>query len=542
MTTVKVMQGILKGGKSQTENGFEYYEFLGVPYAKPPIGKLRFKSPQPPESWLNERDATRTNNNNVACQVDVLSGGTVTVGSEDCLYLNVYTPQLPTPESAPLPVIVYIHGGGFIIGNGTMKSENGPDYLIEQNTVVVTINYRLSVLGFLSLDIPEAAGNMGLKDQVKALQWIRDNIGQFGGDKNNVTIMGLSAGSASVEYLILSPTAKGLFHKAILNSGSTLNHWAINFQLLDLTRELVKILDYKGPLDDKKAMHEFLLTIPASNLILAAFQAAAKYSPKRLFFGFVPTVEKDYENNDAFLTTPPYKLLKEGNFSRVPTIRGFVNREGALTGIMKPEAKKYISETSDFIDYYPYDIESNKKDQYNSKFTSAYLKDTKSNDTIEDFIGDLDFKSGVWIAARFSSMNVPVYMYEFEHAGKINHFKKMFGLSSEPGALHGDDFTYHFKKEAFEAIDETDVLIRQRLVTMFSNFAKSGVPVPSSSDLVPVNWPPFTAESTMYLGIGKDLQLKTDYEPKKMAIFEELYAKSFGNVWKLRYLQNIRST
>ncbi|KAL0822711.1 hypothetical protein ABMA28_004730 [Loxostege sticticalis] len=529
MATVKVSQGILKGGKSLTENGFEYYEFLGVPYAKPPIGELRFKSPQPPESWINERDATKTNSNNISYQGD-FAGSAGIIGSEDCLYLNVYTPHLPTPELAPLPVIVFIHGGGFIVGNGTIKGENGPEYLIEQKTIVVTINYRLGVLGFLSLDLPEAAGNMGLKDQVKALQWVRENIGQFGGDKNNVTIMGLSAGSASVEYLILSPTAKGLFHKAILQSGTAINHWAMNFQPLDLARELLKILDYKGSLNDKKAMHEFLLTIPASNLTSAGSQATAKFSSKRIVCGFVPTVEKDYGNGDAFLTSIPYKLLKEGNFNRVPIIRGFCNREGALTGIMNPIAKKSLIETKQFIDCYPFDIESNERPQYNSKLSSAYLEDTKSNDEIEDFFGDFDFIAGVWIAAKFSSINVPVYLYEFEHAGKINGLKKLFGLSlDEPGAMHGDDITYVLKHEAAEGADETDVLVRQRLVTMFSNFAKLGIPVPSSSDLIPVNWPPFTAESKVYLSIGKDLQIKTDYKPKKIAIFEELYAKSFGN-------------
>ena len=162
--------------------------------------------------------------------------------------VNVFTPKVPVARLLMqlLPVMVFIHGGGFVFGNGLAKFENGTDYLIEQNVVVVTTNYRLGAFEFLSLDIPEAAGNMGLKDQ--DLQWVQENIENFGGNKNDVTIFGISAGAASVEYQILSPLSKGLFHKAIMQSGSVLNPWAMDTpeNLKDLGLKLAQELQYRG--------------------------------------------------------------------------------------------------------------------------------------------------------------------------------------------------------------------------------------------------------------------------------------------------------
>lgn len=399
------------------------------------------------------------------------------VGSEDCLYLNVFTPQIPNSKLTLLPVIVFIHGGGFVFGNGTIKSVHGPDFLIEQNIVVVTINYRLGVFGFLSLDIPEASGNMGLKDQVQALEWVRDNIRTFGGDKDNVTVLGLSAGAASIEYLILSPLAKGLFHKAILQSGSALNHWAINFKAVELTKKLVQKLDYQGSLRDSKAIHDYLLTVPTSDLMSAATQLFIEnYTLGRLFFGFVPTIEQDFGNGEAFLTESPYKLLKKGNFNKVPVIKGFCNKDGCLTSATNPEALTILKETKNFSKFLTDNDDF--KDVYSSMFTSTYLGNVISEgeiqDRIEDFFGDLDFVSGVWIAGKIMSSKVPVYMYQFTYESKPNPFRNQFGLTDKQGAVHGDDVYYVMKNDDITNNDEIDVLVRKRMVKMVANFSKMG--------------------------------------------------------------------
>ncbi|XP_053606297.1 juvenile hormone esterase-like [Plodia interpunctella] len=375
-----ISQGKLRGGICKTENGFQYYEFLGIPYAKPPIGELRFKNPEPPEKWDHERDATSISVQNIATQVDFVTGKII--GSEDCLYLNVYTPNL---NSNLLPVIVFIHGGGFIHGNGTIKTENGPDFLVEHNVVVVTINYRLNIFGFMSLDIPEAPGNMGLKDQLKALKWVKTNISNFGGDVNNITLMGISAGAASTEYLMLSPLANGLFHKAIIRSGSALNHWAINYDIVKLTTKVAQLLGYEGAIQERKAIYEFLKTIPETQLIGASFQITETNVSNRVYFGFVPCIEKSFGNNDEILTTDPYKLLEEGNFSKIPVMRGFCNKEGSLMGMMKPIAMKNLIEKKDFMYHWSYNIDPDDREKYNKEFSESYLNNIKPDDEENKF-------------------------------------------------------------------------------------------------------------------------------------------------------------
>lgn len=432
-----------------------------------------FQSPQPPDSWENERDATASDVINTSCQLNFKTGEYV--GSEDCLYLNVYTPKLPSPSTKMLPVMVFIHGGAFIYGSGIIKTDVGPDFIVENDVVVVAINYRLGVFGFLSLDIPEAAGNMGLKDQVKALEWIQKNIEIFGGDKDNVTIFGISAGSASVEYLVLSPSAKGLFHKAILQSGSSLNDWAINYKYKELTSNFVKKLGYKGDTEDSLAVYQFLLRAPAPLLTATAFQVTETFTAKSIFFGFVPIVEKD-SNSDAIITVHPYKLLKEGRFNKVPILRGFCGKEGTLMNMMKPFAVKELLENRNFVSYWSFDLEGD-KEKYNTTFCDIYQKTPQDEDSEKfaaDFFGDLHFSAGIWLAAKLqASCGVPTHFYQFVYDGKLNSAKVLFGLMKK-GAGHGDDMFYLFTNDNIHVQpDETDILVRQRMSKMWTNFAKT---------------------------------------------------------------------
>jgi para-nitrobenzyl esterase len=200
--------------------------FAGIPFAAPPVGDLRFRPPAPPIAWDGERDATRFGP--VSAQnpslMDALFGGEAEPWSEDCLHLNVWTPD-PTPGGDEhRPVMVWIHGGGFEMGSGSSPLYHGASFA-RSGVVLVSLNYRLGSLGFLELgqvDPAEAgSGNVGLLDQVAALEWVRDNIASFGGDPANVTVFGESAGAMSVSLLLSMPAARGLFHKAIAQSGST---------------------------------------------------------------------------------------------------------------------------------------------------------------------------------------------------------------------------------------------------------------------------------------------------------------------------------
>ncbi|HSE04277.1 MAG TPA: carboxylesterase family protein, partial [Methylomirabilota bacterium] len=203
--------------------------FRGLPFARPPVGALRFRPPEPPEPWSGVRDATRFGAS--ATQNGALVGPLMSLGitrtAEDCLYLNVWTPRA---DRARRPVLVWIHGGAFVLGSGSQTLYDGATLARRGDVVVVTINYRLGALGFLrardrfGARLP-ATGNEGLLDQVAALEWVRDEIEAFGGDPGNVTIFGESAGAMSCATLLGLPRARGLFHRAILQSGAANFLW-----------------------------------------------------------------------------------------------------------------------------------------------------------------------------------------------------------------------------------------------------------------------------------------------------------------------------
>jgi para-nitrobenzyl esterase len=271
---VQVEQGLVRGVERQ---GVQVWR--GLPYAAPPVGESRWRPPAPPEAWLGERDADPSG---PIC-IQPPSGGDPGVGpgtpSEDCLYLNVFR---PVAGAEPLPVMVWIHGGGFNNGSGTAHMYDG-SALARRGVVLVSINYRLGRLGFF--DHPalaqvrptdEAAGNYGLMDMIAALRWVQTNAAAFGGDPANVTIFGESAGGAAVTRLMISPEARGLFHRAVVQSG--------------LGRDVGASLAEAGPdgalsAQDRGAAFASAAGIEATAEALRAAAAEALLQPAPSYFG-----------------------------------------------------------------------------------------------------------------------------------------------------------------------------------------------------------------------------------------------------------------
>uniref|UniRef100_A0A1B0EZA8 Carboxylic ester hydrolase n=1 Tax=Phlebotomus papatasi TaxID=29031 RepID=A0A1B0EZA8_PHLPP len=227
--------GAIRGILEISAFGYEYANFYDIPYAKPPLGPLRFKDPEPLEPWSDLLDASINAPNTLDTQVL----------NEDCLKLNVYT-KYARLEHNPQPVMIFITGGWFL-RCPAHKDEVGPEFLLQKDVVLVTFKYRCGALGFLSSDDPEIGvpGNAGLKDQVMALKWVQQNISAFGGDPNNVTIFGCSAGGCSVHYHMLSPLSKDLFHSAVIMSGSAFYPRGLTPKL-NLTTRLARKLGWRG--------------------------------------------------------------------------------------------------------------------------------------------------------------------------------------------------------------------------------------------------------------------------------------------------------
>jgi para-nitrobenzyl esterase len=224
MTTPSIRTPALEIGQGRLAGlQFDRHQaYLGIPFAEPPVGARRFCAPEPPQPWVGTRDATAFAH--AAIQGTHPIPGMAASGprSEDCLYLNVYTPRA---DDGRRPVLFWIHGGGFVLGSGSEALYDGGRLAVQGDVVVVTIHYRLGALGYLSLaahggDAWGATANAGQLDQIAALEWVRANVARFGGDPANVTIFGESAGSAAVATLLAMPAARGLFRRAIMQSGA----------------------------------------------------------------------------------------------------------------------------------------------------------------------------------------------------------------------------------------------------------------------------------------------------------------------------------
>ncbi|KAL3278473.1 hypothetical protein HHI36_013792 [Cryptolaemus montrouzieri] len=234
---VNTENGMIEGSIGYTvDKNKTYYAFQSIPYAKPPIDNLRFQAPQPIDNWEGVLPTIKSPNPCVQTESDNI------IGDEDCLYLNIYTPQLPEITKSLLPVMVWIYGGGFEIGSSEYNLV-GPDYFLDEDVIFVAFNYRLGIFGFLSLGDLVVPGNNGLKDQSLALKWIKNNILNFGGDSNQITVFGHSAGSVSISYHLQSPLSKNLFNQVIMESGTSYCLWGLSRIAPDIAKDVALSLN-----------------------------------------------------------------------------------------------------------------------------------------------------------------------------------------------------------------------------------------------------------------------------------------------------------
>lgn len=309
--------------------------FAGIPFAEAPVGPLRFRPPAPPKPWEGVRDASTFGS--VAPQnpsiMEALFGGESEAWSEDCLYLNVWSPD-PRP-GADLPVMVWIHGGGFEMGSGSSPLYDGTSFA-RDGVVLVTLNYRMGAFGFLELGAldPELAGsgNVGLLDQVAALEWVRDNIAALGGDAGNVTVFGESAGAMSLSLLLSMPRARGLFHRAIAQSGAA-SAAREPAAAVDDTAEFMAAAGLDGLEALRRAEPEQLLAAHAAMAAtrLADPEAVIERTGNPLaFLSFRPVAD------GVEVPTDPLGAVAAGAAAGVPLLIGTNSEEWKLFAMMTP--------------------------------------------------------------------------------------------------------------------------------------------------------------------------------------------------------------
>ena len=302
--------------------------FRGIPFAQPPIGGRRFQPPEPPQAWAGVRDASAFGRSALQ-NASMLGPVAFDVGQtdEDCLYLNVWT---PAGDGARRPVMVWIHGGAFVLGSASQKLYSGEQLARRGDVVVVSINYRLGSFGYLNLHdvcgdgVP--GGNQGVLDQIAALEWVRDEIAAFGGDPRNVTIFGESAGSISVATLLGVPRARGLFHRAILQSGSA-NLVASREQSARVADELLRELGVSAR--DLAALRQ----LPSQHILDAQLKVSLRLQPQLRGLPFAPSIDEDV------LPRSPFDAIRGGSAKDVSVLAGSNLDEMKLFGLMDSGAR-----------------------------------------------------------------------------------------------------------------------------------------------------------------------------------------------------------
>ncbi|XP_069700795.1 juvenile hormone esterase-like [Periplaneta americana] len=563
---VQTKQGRVRGFRVTSFREEEIIAFLGIPYAKPPVGNLRFKAPQPPESWNGTFEAFEEGS---ACPQ--FKGGKI-LDNEDCLFLNVFTKKLPVTGREPEAVMVWIHGGSYTGGSGS-GFIYGPDHLLTKDVVVVTINYRLGMLGFLHLPEAGVGGNNGLKDQTMALRWVQDNIAKFGGDPRRVTIFGESAGGASVHFHMLSSMSRGLFHRVIAQSGTVLSPWA--YANPEFSREIANVqgkhINCNASNDQellrcfqKTSVEKLVVSIKsnASETTLFTLNSLQKRSlayqqqatcfqtetadasrSSRLdaqfpghwigrrgpvvpfyrssyYMPFRPTLDNGgARDEEVFLPADPHAMLSAGNFSDVPAIFGSTNGEANVCVqyvryLNKTFKEAAMNELAKVIA--PMSSEAQGRAITRKAWDFYVGNESFRKESFIDMLTDLGFAAGVVrsLSLQSASASSPLFQYVFGFEGALN-LVKLNLAHNEKGASHGDDVPYLFHTALSHSLDDgsEEMITISRMVRMWTNFAKTGTP---SGDM---KWQPFTVDSPMYLYIGKDLIVRRDLLGRRMGFW-----------------------
>ncbi|XP_063530567.1 acetylcholinesterase-like [Cydia strobilella] len=444
------------------------------------------------------------------------------IGTLDCLRINVYVPEGTNPDSL-LPVMVFIHGGDFRRWNSN-RDTYGPDFLVTKGVILVTFNYRLGAYGFMSIHRSDIPGNAGLRDQWKALLWVRENIVAFGGDNDDVTLFGEDAGAASVEVHILSKNSKGLFHKAILQSGSVLCDWAMAERDTQAPMKLAKYLGLDT--DNVDDALNYLYTIDPKLVITASIDTG-------LIESFKPTVEKEFFRVQSMIKDKPSELLNEASLS-IPIIIGFNSREDhpnvryfsdSLDGYFKRANASFRAKINNY-----FNLDDEDLDEVESRVRYFYIPDQNVGlHTIEAmFDFDADF-SLMYPSLRDSRYYVEagatVYLYTFDYAGGRNYMKKRFRVNLNVGAIHGDEIGYLFQQSSdiHPRCSETneDKVIINLMTYMWTDFAKTSNPTPARHIFT---WTPVIEEFS-YALLGAKLQMIHHLYHQRMAFWDQIFEK-----------------
>ncbi|XP_062123471.1 esterase B1-like [Drosophila sulfurigaster albostrigata] len=523
--------GKVRGVKRLSTYDVPYFSFEGIPYAQPPIGELRFRAPQRPTPWEGIRDCSQPKEKAVQVQFmyDKVDG------AEDCLYLNVYTNNLNSAK--PRPVMIWIHGGGFLTGEAT-REWYGPDYLIKEDVVLVTIQYRLGALGFLSLKTPglNVPGNAGLKDQVLALKWIKNNCASFGGDSDCITVFGESAGSASVHYMMLTDQTQGLFHRAILQSGSAIAPWAYNGDITHRAYTIAKLAGYKGDNNDKDVL-QFLKNAKAGDLIRVEGNVLTQQErANNVMLAFAPCLEP-FATPECVVPKHPIDMMKTAWSNSIPMMIGNTSYEGLFfMPVIKqiPQMTMQLDAGAPFVPKELAEVSQEKMGEWAEKIRKAHVTSEKA--TPDNYMDLLSMYHFIFPALRVvrsrhahgAGSPVYFYRYDFDSEELIFPYRLLRFGRGVKGVSHADDLTYLFSSLLARRLPKKSRVYRniERTVGIWTQFATTGNPNSSKiNGMDMITWDPVrkTDDTIKCLNISDDLKFVDLPEWPKVKVWESMF-------------------
>ncbi|XP_072020282.1 acetylcholinesterase-like [Amphiura filiformis] len=493
--------------------------FRGIPFAEPPLGQYRFTKPVPAAPFTEDYNATYYRSPCTQLGTDD--------GDEDCLHLNIWAPNPRVPDAA---VMIWIHGGGYIIGDGVEVKVDGSPLVGFNNVVYVTIQYRLNSFGFLTTGDSALPGNYGLWDQLLAIQWVKTNIAAFGGNPENIMIFGQSAGGGSVGLHLLSPHSWPYYHRAAMQSGTGTSPWALEYDIEKARSEAIEVGEQCGcDTTSSTALLECLREIPAKNITAATNTIAIRtvnVTP------FIPIVDND------FLSDDPRRLVSQGKFKQCELLLGSNKDEGSSFAMRAfpeqiPRRVPYIprsrwdSVVPMWVFMYTNDLILDAVDQQYIDWTVADDPDANyfwiwvDMNTDEGFACPTDTYARTW-----SQHGNDVYLYQLTHLPS-NHE----GLPTWLGVAHNDELQFVFGRalNPLGDLEQTPEEINMTVYIMksWTNFAKTGNP--NSEPLTPADmdtfWPAYSIPELNYKDLSPTMSNKQSLKAEICHFWNEFAPK-----------------
>ncbi|KAK3875673.1 hypothetical protein Pcinc_019480 [Petrolisthes cinctipes] len=530
---VATKDGLVSGIQESSTKGHQFYSFWSIPYAIPPVGDLRLQDPVAVKKWDGVKDVA--NIPELCSQLSFLSivdRDWVYNGSEDCLYLAVFTPK-PIDVKAKLPVMVFIHGGGFLSG-GIKKYT--PYVFMDHDVILVLLQYRVGILGFLSTEDSVMSGNYGLKDQTLALHWIQQNIASFGGDPEEVTLLGQSAGGASVHFHYLSPHSQGLFARGILQAGTLFSPWAMGSAFKEVAEYTGKLFECKNAtgMPSGEASRELLSCLQQVD----AEQLTHSIAP-HILFNFNPALVGPRVDGN-YLPATPEEMMVQGRHNKASLISGVNAHEGGLFAFpLYSSSYMMTSLLENFPIIGPASLELSWEDQEPERlarkifhhYVGEVRADLDDADHICQLYGDRHFNLGHDQVSRLHSRNSishgsQVYLYTLRHKGQYS-----FGdfYSTQVGShwvTHADELFYQFTGGSTfwtPLQSQEDLFLRDLMLQLWLNFATSGNPTPDDS--LGFIWDAVTPDNFQHLNLSLYPAMEPDTRKETREFWESLPTK-----------------